>query len=703
MPPKADANANAAAGPAATAAAGTKQRRKPERIVPAIPYALMKPLPWAPHWWQRPAMPSKADETAAEQVTQQPSGLPPAGDQKTATPPIEEPVTPQSKASEVVDGLVGLSSPGLAETPQDTATDTAAAAHPVDELQETLPEPLDELSVAASETTQTPSPAQQQPSLEAPEHSPSPPQASAGATASSSSSVANSASHKARQSLDGIVFGARQDTPAMPPSPHEPAPAVRPAQAPHNSLPGFGGHQSAAPFHPGHSQHLSGHHVSWPTHALPLDPPPPPTNDPYWNHLHGQSSPPNSVTLANGASRSHSRSPGIPQLGSRGSVARSIGQDLQFMNSPRDTRPNQQATVDWVLTHFGNPDQADCVLRVRSDAGVLLNLPAIRFIITRSPTIAAMARNRGALVPQADGSPPVIDIFTLDEFVTPTSLVEAAKVLYGAPSLPMDLFVNGLGPFHPDDEQSPSLTDARNRMSQAISYAAAVRLFGLSSVFGHGIQMIKTLMRWDTIDLAVAFSLSMDFHSAGQQSIHPHHGVPVSPDEYYAATALYTDCVEFIASDFPFRFHLDTIAPELKNNPRLPNVIEQPAHNSRLSWIRFGDVPPEDELKPNYVTRTLSSIFLTLPLPMADDILNNINVVGSIGAGEVERIMRDVVAERERRRDKVIRHRGDLQGGLPKTLVNSMFYEEQVVRSKLQRSGFSLISLYTVYRSTRPL
>jgi hypothetical protein len=360
------------------------------------------------------------------------------------------------------------------------------------------------------------------------------------------------------------------------------------------------------------------------------------------------------------------------------------------MTASGDNFVNGQATVDWLMSHFGNPEHADCVLRVRSDTALLLNLPAIRVMVTRSPIIAVAIRNRGPLVPQADGSPPVIEIFTLDRFVTQASVVEAAKVLYGAPSLPLDLFVNGLGPFHPDGEHSPTLNDARNRMSQAMSYAAAMRLFGLGLMYGHGIQMIKTLMRWDTIDLAISFGLSMDFQSAGQQSMHPRDGVPVSPEEYYAAAALYADCVEFIASDFPFHFRLHTIAPELKDNPRLPNAIEQPAHNPRLSRIRFGDVPPEDELKPNYITRTLSSILLTLPGPMVDDILNNIHVVENIGSSEVERIMRDVVAERERRREKVLKNRGFLEAGLPKTLVNNMFYEELVVQSKSQRSGFSL-------------
>jgi hypothetical protein len=346
----------------------------------------------------------------------------------------------------------------------------------------------------------------------------------------------------------------------------------------------------------------------------------------------------------------------------------------------------------YLATHFGDHEFADFILRVRTEDAVLLTLPVHGVVVARSPLIALAIRKALTSAPQSKDTRPLVDILIHDKYITPEAVNETLKVLYGGPLLSDQPFLYGLGPFHPDGEATPAFHQARNRMSQVISYAAAGKFFGLPSMVERGVQLIKSLLRWDTFDMAISFALESTLNQR-KPADRMFSGSTSTPEDYFVGRLLNQDVIDFIAYHFPISFKLHTIAPEMKSTPRLPIVAERPSHNPRLSRIRFGDVPASDELDPNYVIRALSTVLLTLPLPLLDRLLNHPAVVNQIGWKEVGRIMQDVVGERERRRQKALKgvEADPDVSRYSKSLVENLVWEERVEPSPKHTSGYTLL------------
>ena len=123
------------------------------------------------------------------------------------------------------------------------------------------------------------------------------------------------------------------------------------------------------------------------------------------------------------------------------------------------------------------------------------------------------------------------------------------------------------------------------------------------------------------------------------------------------AQELLNSAVDFIAYNFPADFTLYKLAAELQNDPRLPSLSEDraPTHNPRLSKIRFGDAPTDDDTQVSSVARTLSSILISLPLPLLGRLFNHRATANQIGWTGAAKVFHDVVDERESRRLKAVR------------------------------------------------
>jgi hypothetical protein len=339
----------------------------------------------------------------------------------------------------------------------------------------------------------------------------------------------------------------------------------------------------------------------------------------------------------------------------------------------------------------GTPEFADFVLQVRANDSILLNVPVHGIVVARSPRILSAIRNLGPSAPHLKGSPPIVDIQTRDGFVSLESLKAALALLYGAPMVTVDSLLYRLDPFHPELGQGAVFSDAPNRMSQAISYTAAGTLFQLSMMLERGIECIKALLRWDTVDLAISYALSSGPYSPKDRLFSTK---PSDQAEYQADQLLKYEIIDFIAFNFPVGFRLDTSAPELAQTPRLPILPRQPSHNPRLSQIRFGDIPPQDESKPDYVTRTLSSLLLSLPLPLLDRLFNHRVVVERLGWHSLGGIMQDVHVERERRREDTLNKYNmmhhEIQGTFfSKALLENLLWQEHVRPSPAHPSGYT--------------
>lgn len=514
-------------------------------------------------------------------------------------------------------------------------------------------------------------------------------------------------SHISRASLDGIVFGAIQDSPGIPSTPHELDPENNAPQPLAHHPPGFAPPPFAPPFYPGHSHHPSDSHAAF-SHPVAVAP----HNGihsqiPYQGARPGPHAAQHAPIAANGMGGSHSQSPHNSQFNEakpssdqdedaygatyqNGSVLPPAEPKSQSFEPTKFREPYELA--GYLATHFGDQDFADFILRLRSDDAVLLTLPAHGVVVARSPMIALAIRKALTSIPQPKDARPLVDILIHDKYVTPEAINEALKVLYGGPLLSDQPFLYGLGPFHPDGETTPAFHQARNRMSQVVSYAAAGRFFGLPSMVERGTQLIKSLLRWDTFDMAITFALESSINQKKSADRMP-PGNSTAPEDYFVGRLLNQDIVDFIAYHFPISFKLHTIAPEMKSTPRLPSVAERPSHNPRLSRIRFGDVPAEDELDPNYVIRTLSTVLLTLPLPLLDRLLNHPAVVNQIGWKEVGRVMQEVVGERERRRQRALKgvEADSDVSRYSKSLLENLVWEERVEPSPKHTSGYTLL------------
>jgi hypothetical protein len=226
-------------------------------------------------------------------------------------------------------------------------------------------------------------------------------------------------------------------------------------------------------------------------------------------------------------------------------------------------------------------------------------------------------------------------------------------------------------------------------MQQILSYIAAARTFQIPSMQARGIEIARMLLRWDTVEQVLQYILQAN---SGPRS----RAEGPDTDDPFISTLL-NYALEFLAFTFPIDFKLYTIAPEFSDAPRLPAVVEnrQAAHNPRLSKIRFGDAPTEDDHQPSHSTVVLSTILLSLPLPLVERLFNHRATASQIGWTGANKILRDVVNEHENRRQKASRSqlKPTQDGTIPDGLLDNVYLEErveQVEPSPLHPSGHRL-------------
>ncbi|ORY14790.1 hypothetical protein BCR34DRAFT_212375 [Clohesyomyces aquaticus] len=482
----------------------------------------------------------------------------------------------------------------------------------------------------------------------------------------------------------------------MPSTPHEAELDNRPSQqyAP-RPAPGFAAPQFAAPFHPGHSHHFSNNTAPWLYPPYTMAPPDGlytgrdyhPSLFSEQNAVHGVYQGHFSSAHASASMNGRSHTPRSPARSSAKAQSEHDGEPVVVPQQNGVSSAAVDPKIDntpfelagYLSSQFGNPEFADFVLQIHSDGAKLLSMPVHGILVARSQAIASAIRSATPMSRSKD-SRTLVDIFASNKLLTIEALNEAMKILYGAPLLSPQAFLYGMRPYHPDGEQAPSFVEARRRMAQVLSYAATGEELQLHSMAARGVEIAKALLRWDTFDQPLCLALES--------------GVPASgTTDSYKTTLLY-DVVNFLAYNFPVDFALFTIAPELAQMPRMPNIIESrhPSHNPRLSKIRFGDVPPEDELKPSHMTRILSSVLLSLPLTVLEYILNHPALANRLGWGAVVQVMQATIEERENRRTKALKQQNKptQDGALPQPLLENLYWEERVEPSSEHTSGYKL-------------
>ncbi|KAG9379319.1 hypothetical protein A1F94_009675 [Pyrenophora tritici-repentis] len=691
-----------------------KHGRPGSRIVPAIPYRLYKAQPSA-----RPITPEESNKgTVTQQPESQPESQPephPVAEQQSEEQPEEHhvgaadtPPTPDSRASEA--GKRETDESVVASVPSKSEEEDTAAADVHDAGKEKhVNGHVEHAPTTTTESQATPKPAVNgvHRKLTIPSHLPPPFYPSNRTPPADVNGRTHSPLHRHQLSAGAVVFQSANVSPTIPITPQEPELDTNGQHSLARPPPGFGPPQ-LAPFFAGPVQHVSEAGAPWqlPPHTVA----PPDTAyengveyrpsqfgapNAYPNPYNGHFSPEEAAFAANGAITSHSQSPSKAHFGEV-MPSSEHGEDQHAVSYQNGSAPPAEhleqspfELASYLSTQFGNPEFADFILQIRSPESILVSMPVHGIVVVRSPVIADAIRRSPAPSHRSRDARRLVDVLALDPFASRESLEEAVKVLYGAPLISAPTFLYGLTPYmYEADQVSPS-NDAGRRMRQVLSYIAAARTLQMPSMQARGIEIARMLLRWDTVDQVLQYALQANLGSRSRADSQD------TEDPFVAMLLNYA--LEFIAFTFPVDFKLYSIAPEFKETPRLPPLVEprQSTHNPRLSKIRFGDAPPEDELQPSHATVVLSTILLSLPLPLIERLFNHRATANQIGWTGAVKILRDVVNERENRRKKV--SRGQLkpaQGGtMSAVLLNNVFLEEhveQVEPSPLHPSGHRL-------------
>ncbi|KAH7078159.1 hypothetical protein BKA63DRAFT_280627 [Paraphoma chrysanthemicola] len=695
-----------------SAPSAQRQARRPlPRIVPAIPLRLSRTIPSA-----RPITPDESNKGAGTQDGPEPQPQPqhqapaekPVDEPHSETVAVTAPMTPDSRASAEKSEVETTI---LASSPAKSAEDHVHVERVVNGEDAKPYAAINGSDVA--ETVMDPEPVTNgsHRKLNVPSELPPPfyPSNKSDVRAShiDTSDAPPLASHRSQLSGGAAAFSARNGSPATPATPYEFEQDGHPQQSSGpRPPPGFAPPEFTPSFFPGHSHHPSQAGASW---ALPPYPQPdhvhtnggdfhspafPVMPDAYPGAFEGPQRP---IDGTNGLGTTHSQSPSKSQFGEV-RPASDHGEEprgLSYTNgAPHHVERFGDSPFElaaYLSTQFANPEFADFILQIRSTDSILVTIPVHGIIVVRSPVIAEAVRRSVPTAHRPRDNRRLLDVLVTDRFATRESLEEAVKVLYGAPLLSPQQFLYGLHPYSYDNDQPSASTDAQKRMRQLLSYIAAGRALRLPSMQACGVDIVRSLLRWDTIVEVLQVALQSNAAARSKKN-------GFEPEDPFN-TALLTSAIDFMAYTFPVDFKLHTIAPELRDVPRLPVPMEsrQATHNPRLSKIRFGDAPPEDEVHPSHATRVLSSVLLSLPLALLDRLFNHRAAASQMGWTGVVKVMRDVVTERENRRQKAlkgaVRPAQDDAGS--DALQHNLYMEERIEHvepSALHPSGHRLVT-----------
>ena len=281
---------------------------------------------------------------------------------------------------------------------------------------------------------------------------------------------------------------------------------------------------------------------------------------------------------------------------------------------------------EWIMTQFGRVNFADYNLDLIRDGQTFFSFPIHSIVVARSPTLMAAISNSGSTAKLNNGELPALSLELRDRFLVDFAFRNALEYLYGAP-LP---YYNGIAQSLPP-EPTTGTGQASDLVAQAMNHALGLLASGfflhIEEIKLHGLAFAQRLLRWDTLERALAFALDGGLSMLWSMRGSSNGGGPVDlspnkPTYGEFSSDLLHGIVEFIARWMPLDFSFVPTAPQLVDSPRLPLIVESrpSTSNVRLSRIQFGEVPLE---QPGFVDSTLSAILITLPFPALKAILEH--------------------------------------------------------------------------------
>lgn len=365
------------------------------------------------------------------------------------------------------------------------------------------------------------------------------------------------------------------------------------------------------------------------------------------------------------------------------------------------TFENAEAMRGQILSQFDNSDLADCNLQVSEEDGANgQRYNGHKIILARSSRLLGFIRDSAPAPTASDKTE--LHVVLPGRYVRASAFADALRYIYGGPLPPFEQY--NLGP-NPSPEE---------RIELALQHIGTGWWLKMPGFAHRGVEIATSLLHWNTIPQVLEFALAggltsqawpLDDGSEERTSTcssddsltKPEHGGQPTYDPF--ATGLLTRTLDYMAHHFPSNFYLDSSAPQSTACPRLP--AQGPRHETRpsrsdprLSKIRFGEHPVEDHSRPSFATTMVSSILLSLPFPLLKWLLEHPLLPSRLGVETVASIMRQVVHEREVRRQRALKARAasqDVEDAEPH-LIHNLYWEESVEQSSqvTSRAGFRL-------------
>jgi len=314
--------------------------------------------------------------------------------------------------------------------------------------------------------------------------------------------------------------------------------------------------------------------------------------------------------------------------------------------------------VGYVQSQFADPTFADYTLELRysDDRAPPVRIPGHNLMFARSPTL------KNLMTAQArDSNSDGLTVRTLliesdDRHLRSDGFWMAVQRLYAGPLLDLGAAAMAANA----QFAGPMPGTPADRFELALGYAAAGHILQIPPVVRRGIENASHFVDWATLEKALDFSLDGGLDSQWTLAAQPDNARCPStygPD----VNILLHSALNWVITNFPAGFKLDTSAGELTRNRRLPAVqdLRPSAPNPRLSMIKFGDHPTEESVRSNpanSVTITLSKVLLNLPFHLLKYVLESSrlgNVQGWATTVLRQEVMHSVIQEREKRRLKV--------------------------------------------------
>lgn len=352
---------------------------------------------------------------------------------------------------------------------------------------------------------------------------------------------------------------------------------------------------------------------------------------------------------------------------------------LDQAGKPDSLSPAPHHLVQHLARQFNTRENADYCLRISHESHrfEILEFFIHSLLTDQSPLLRNLRKSTTIL----ENGLASLQIQTRDRFITPQAIETTLLYCYGKP-------INDFNGFPEAIATSKSSVELSILwMKNALAVAAAGHMFHLGAVISRGLQVASTILNWGNIERALSFTLdgglepvlefdriltnttasSSPFGDAVAAVATPSPGTSENfearpsieceessdcPSRSYSPSAndFLRHCLDFVVSEFPLSWELDTTAKPLAEIDRLPanEASRSPLTKSRLSLIQFGDHPSEKERQCD-ADIALSSLLLSVSFPLLVYILNRFDETLRT------RIMNPIINERERRRHKALK------------------------------------------------